>query len=221
MENVWTSHVKLQKFCCILQALHGDISTGFWSYYALPRAPVCYSDTHKAIKRLRPSKSVGIDGIHAFIIKGCSDILMPVLKFIFNLIFSQPILPTLWKQVTIILNFKKRKTTLMNNYRRISVLSTLPKYSKLTYKSTFHTIWGPNLITGCMDSPNPHLQPQTLLLILTHYPLVHSHRQVYVIHCDWATLLILVHMNCFSVNLMILDYFLLMLLGFTVTWLTD
>ena len=146
---------------------------------------------------------------------------MPVLKFIFNLSFSHRIFPTLWKQVTIIPSFKKRKTALVNNYRRISVLSTFPKYSKLTYVSTFHTVWSPNLITACTDSPNLHLQPQTLLLILTHYPLVHSHRQVDVIHCDLATLSILVRVNCFSVNVMFLNYFLLMLLGFTVTWPTD
>jgi len=68
-----------------------------------------------------------------------------------------------------------------------------------------------------MDSPNLNLQPQMLLLVLTHYPLVNSHRQVDVIHCDLATLSVLVRMNCFSLNLMVLDYLLLMLLGFTVT----
>jgi len=63
---------------------------------------------------------------------------MSVLKFVFNLSFSQRLFPTLWKQVTIVPNFKKRKTALVNNYRHIYVLSTFPKYSKLTYMSTFH-----------------------------------------------------------------------------------
>jgi hypothetical protein len=68
-----------------------------------------------------------------------------------------------------------------------------------------------------MGSTNLYLQPQILLLILTHYPLVHSHRQIDVIHCDLTTLSIVVRMNCFSLNLMVLVYLLLMLLGFTVT----
>jgi len=83
-----------------------EISTDFWSSDSLSIASVCDSDVHKTIKPLRPSKSVRIDGIHAFIVKGCSDIRMPVLKFIFNLSFSQRIFPTLSKPVTIVPNFK-------------------------------------------------------------------------------------------------------------------
>jgi hypothetical protein len=40
---------------------------------ALP--PVSNSDVCKAVKRLRRSKSVGLDNIRTFVIKGCSDIL--------------------------------------------------------------------------------------------------------------------------------------------------
>jgi hypothetical protein len=117
-----------------------DISTDFWSSDSLPIASVCDSNVHKTIKRLRPSKSVGIDGIHAFTIKSCFGILMSVLKFICNLSFSQRLFPTFWKQITIVPNFKKRETALVNNYRPIYVVSTFQKYSKLTYVSTFHII---------------------------------------------------------------------------------
>jgi hypothetical protein len=40
----------------------------------LPLASVSYSDIIKAINRLRPSKSVGLDDIPGFVIKGCSDV---------------------------------------------------------------------------------------------------------------------------------------------------
>jgi hypothetical protein len=43
------------------------------------------ADVCKAIKRLKPSKSVGLDDIPGFIIKGCSAIFIPILKHIFNL----------------------------------------------------------------------------------------------------------------------------------------
>jgi hypothetical protein len=36
----------------------------------------------KAIKRLRPSKWVGLDGIPSLVIKGCSDIFTPLLTYI-------------------------------------------------------------------------------------------------------------------------------------------
>jgi hypothetical protein len=48
----------------------------------LPLASASDSDVYKAIKRLRPSKSVGVDDIPGFIIKGCTDIFVPILKHI-------------------------------------------------------------------------------------------------------------------------------------------
>jgi hypothetical protein len=61
----------------------------------LTLAPVSDSDVIKTIKRLRPSKSVGLDDIPGFIIKGCTDILVPILKHIFNLSLSEHYFPTL------------------------------------------------------------------------------------------------------------------------------
>jgi hypothetical protein len=83
-----------------------DISIDFWLSDSIPMAPVCDSDVHKTIKPLSPSKSVRIDGDHVFIVKGCSDILMSVLKFVFNLSSSQPIFPSLSKPITVVPNFK-------------------------------------------------------------------------------------------------------------------
>jgi hypothetical protein len=51
----------------------------------LTLASVSDSDVIKAIKRLRPSKSVGLDDIPGFIIKDCTDIFVPILKHIFIL----------------------------------------------------------------------------------------------------------------------------------------
>jgi hypothetical protein len=46
----------------------------------LTLAPVSDSDVIKAIKRLRPSKSVGLDDFPEFSIKGCTDIFVPILN---------------------------------------------------------------------------------------------------------------------------------------------
>jgi hypothetical protein len=56
----------------------------------LSLSPVSVPDIFKASKHLKPSKSVGHDNIPAFVIMDCSDVLVPVLKHIFNLstIFS-------------------------------------------------------------------------------------------------------------------------------------
>jgi hypothetical protein len=89
----------------------------------LPLASVSDSDVKNAIKRLRPSKSVGIDDIPGFIIKGCTDIFVPVLKHIFNLSLSQQHFPTLWKQAVL----KKGKCSSVSNYRPISLLCNFSK----------------------------------------------------------------------------------------------
>jgi hypothetical protein len=54
-----------------------------------PLASVSDSDIIKTIKRLRPSKSIEVDDVPGFIIKGCTDIFVPILKHIFNLSLSQ------------------------------------------------------------------------------------------------------------------------------------
>jgi hypothetical protein len=93
----------------------------------LPLASVSDSDVYKAIKRLRPSKSVGVDDIPGFIIKGCTDIFVPILKHIFNLSLSQHYFPSLWKQAAIVPVLKKGKSTSVSNYTPISLLSNFSK----------------------------------------------------------------------------------------------
>jgi hypothetical protein len=74
----------------------------------LSLAPVSDSGIFKAIEHMRPSKSVGVDDISGFIVKGCTDIFVLILKHIFNLSLSQQKFPTLWKQAAIFLLLKKR-----------------------------------------------------------------------------------------------------------------
>jgi hypothetical protein len=81
------------------------------------------SDVIKATKRLRPSKSVGVDDILGFIIKGWTDIFVPILKHVFNLSLSQQHFLTLWKHAAIIPVLRKDKSTSVSNYRPISLLS--------------------------------------------------------------------------------------------------
>jgi hypothetical protein len=61
-------------------------------------APISDADVCKAIRRLKPSKSVGLDDIPGFIIKGCSSIFIPILRHIFNLSLTQHYFPSAWKE---------------------------------------------------------------------------------------------------------------------------
>jgi hypothetical protein len=55
----------------------------------LSLAPISDSDVSKALKLLRPSKSVGYYDIPCFVINGCSDNYIPIRKHNCNIILSQ------------------------------------------------------------------------------------------------------------------------------------
>jgi hypothetical protein len=90
-------------------------------------ASVLDSCSIKAIKRLTASKFVGVDDIPGFMIKGCTDIFVPVLKHIFDLSLSQQHFPILWKQAAIVPVLKEGNSAAVNNYRPISFLRNFPK----------------------------------------------------------------------------------------------
>jgi hypothetical protein len=77
-ETFWLSHVKLQSLVLHSsvfnkQHMH-DINPDFQPPDSLAIASVTNPDVIKATRRLRRSKSVGLDVIPVFIIKDCSDI---------------------------------------------------------------------------------------------------------------------------------------------------
>jgi hypothetical protein len=97
-------------------------------------------DVTKAIKRLTPSKSVGVDDIPGFVIKDCTDIIVPILKHIFNLSLSQHYFPNLWKQATIVPVLKKAKIPLLAITGQYPLSLIFPKYFNLLFRSMFRII---------------------------------------------------------------------------------
>jgi hypothetical protein len=107
MEKVWHSHVKMQRpLLHTLSAFNNPCMRGFPADFrssnSLSTVAVCDSDVHTATRRLQPSKSVGLDGSSVYIKTSWSDILVPVLQFIFNLSLSRRNFLTLWKQVAVV-----------------------------------------------------------------------------------------------------------------------
>ena len=117
---------------------------------------------------LHQPKCVGLEGTPAFIVKGCSDTLIPVFKRILISSNSQGIFPTYWKQAAVVSIFKNCKTALVNNHTPISTLNTLSSYFKLSRINTFRTILSPHLIPVSLDSSNLYPQPQIV------FPYLHS-----------------------------------------------
>jgi hypothetical protein len=108
--------------CCSINLPHLSQCSEFLSL-----APVSDADVCKAIKRIKPLKSVGLDDIPGFIIKGCSAIFIPILKHVFNLSLTQQYFPAAWKKAAVVPVFKRGNHAAMSNYRPISILNNFSK----------------------------------------------------------------------------------------------
>ncbi|PNF36765.1 hypothetical protein B7P43_G11156, partial [Cryptotermes secundus] len=100
-------------------------------------APISDADVYKAIKRLKPSKSVGLDGIPGFIIKGCAGIFIPILRHIFNLSLTQQYFPAASKGSAVVPVFKSGNHAAVSNYRPISITSNFSKLFKFIIHDHF------------------------------------------------------------------------------------
>jgi hypothetical protein len=81
----------------------------------------------RAISHLLSKKSVDPDEIPYFIIKGCSDIFIPLLRHNFNLSLPTGKFPSLWKQAAVFPIFKKGNRALVVNCGPISILNNFSK----------------------------------------------------------------------------------------------
>jgi hypothetical protein len=90
-------------------------------------APISDADACKAIKRLEPSKSVGLDDIPGFIIKCCSGTFFSILGYIFNLSLTQQCFPAARKEAASAPVFKRRNHAVVSNYRPIYILNDFSK----------------------------------------------------------------------------------------------
>jgi hypothetical protein len=81
----------------------------------LSLAPISNAAVQNAIKWLRPTKCVGLDGILIFIVKGCYEMFLSVLKITCKLTrgLSQNTFPNLWKQAAIVTVSKKGELPLL------------------------------------------------------------------------------------------------------------
>ena len=91
--------------------------------------PINEAEILKAIHKLKNNKSPGIDLIVNEHMKNIPDILVPVLKNLFNLIFENGIVPEKWTTGIIKPIYKnKGSPTDPSNYRPITLLSCMGNF---------------------------------------------------------------------------------------------
>ena len=104
-----------------------------WSLYVRPETygptyvHVCYESHHQQQQQQQQQNFLDLIVFLLSLQRVVLDISIPVLKSIFNLILSQHIFPTFWKQAAIVPISKKGKTALINYYRPISIFNTFSK----------------------------------------------------------------------------------------------
>ena len=81
----------------------------------------------EAIKELFPNSAGDPDGIPTSLPINCAEQIAPVLKIVFSHFFSSSLVPTSFKEAAIIPVFKSGDTSLLSNYRPISLTSVLSK----------------------------------------------------------------------------------------------
>ena len=76
---------------------------------------------------LEDNKASGPDGLHSYILKSCAHTLCSPLTMLFRQSLSSGNLPNEWKQVNVVPVLKKGSRHKANNYRLISLTSTILK----------------------------------------------------------------------------------------------
>ena len=93
-----------------------------------------FNEIKNTIYSLHNNKAVGHDNIPAMSLKVASDVITPFLFVFLNLMFTKGIFPDNCKVAKIIPVFKSGSKLEINNYRPISILSSLTKiFEKLIY----------------------------------------------------------------------------------------
>ncbi|KAI5100952.1 hypothetical protein C0J45_9938 [Silurus meridionalis] len=90
-------------------------------------------DVRRAFKRVNTRKAAGPDGITGRVLKACTDQLAPVFTEIFNLSLEQSVVPSCFKQSTIVPVPKKPQPACLNVYRPVALTSVVIKcFERLT-----------------------------------------------------------------------------------------
>ncbi|CAH8827539.1 unnamed protein product [Trichobilharzia szidati] len=83
-------------------------------------------DVLKCLRSLKPSQSLGPDGVPAIVLRNCADILCYPLTNIFNASFSSNVLPSAWKNIKIV-PIPKQSSGTDSKFRPIAITSPFLK----------------------------------------------------------------------------------------------
>jgi hypothetical protein len=138
---------------------------------ACTRAPAVLDDcvimlsvanVNKTFRQVNIHKAAGPDGLPWRVLKACADQLSCVFTDIFNLCLIESVIPTCFKQTTIVPVPKEAKVTCLNYYRPVALTSVAMKCFERPVMAHINTIL-PDLLdqfaTDPQMTPNLNLNP--------------------------------------------------------------
>jgi hypothetical protein len=98
------------------------------------------ADVSKTFKQVNIHKAIGPDGLPGRVLRACADQLASVFTDIFNLSLSESVIPTCFKQTTIVPVPKNTKVTCLNDYRPVALTSVAMECFKRLVMAHINTI---------------------------------------------------------------------------------
>lgn len=121
--NLFASHFK----SVYSHASAPAMSTSLPAVHTLDSLSISFTDIAAALGDVKGTTSPGPDMIPAIFVKSCASSLLEPLSIIFNSSLTEGIFPNTWKKSYITPIYKSGNKHLIQNYRPISIISTIPK----------------------------------------------------------------------------------------------
>jgi len=138
------------------------------------------ADVSKTFKQVNIHKAAGPDGLPGRVLRACADQLASVFTDIFNLSLSESVIPTCFKQTTIVPVPKNTKVTCLNDYRPVALTSVAMKCFERLVMAHINTII-PETLDPLQFAYRPNRSTDDAISIALHTALSHlDKRNTYV-----------------------------------------
>jgi hypothetical protein len=98
------------------------------------------ADVSKTFKQVNIHKAAGPDGLPGRVLRACADQLAGVFTDIFNMSLTESVIPTCFKQTTIVPVPTNTKATCLNDYRLVALTSVAMKCFEMLVMAHINTI---------------------------------------------------------------------------------
>ena len=105
-------------------------------------------DVYKVLCTLNSHKAYGCDNLSPLVLRECASQLSPSLALLFNLSMSAGVVPNQWKEANVVPIHKKGDTNNVENYRPVSLLSSVSKVMERCIYNQIYPVVEPRLSTA-------------------------------------------------------------------------